>query len=83
MLSGTFRIPFGIRISPKWSIRSGTPWGPEVSGDINADGHQDMVVTGHYELFSGSRGIYVFLGNGNATFKRMPTYQPGSKLLIC
>ncbi|HJU67228.1 MAG TPA: TonB-dependent receptor [Gemmatimonadaceae bacterium] len=38
VLSGTFRLPFGIRVSPKWSIRSGTPWGPEVSGDINADG---------------------------------------------
>ena len=25
-------------LSPKWSIRSGTPWGPEVSGDINGDG---------------------------------------------
>lgn len=38
VLSGTFRLPYGIRVSPKWSIRSGTPWGPEVSGDINADG---------------------------------------------
>lgn len=38
VLSGTFRMPFGIRVSPKWSIRSGTPWGPEVSGDINGDG---------------------------------------------
>ncbi|HJR68085.1 MAG TPA: TonB-dependent receptor [Gemmatimonadaceae bacterium] len=38
VLSGTFRLPFGLRVSPKWSIRSGTPWGPEVSGDINADG---------------------------------------------
>ena len=38
VLSGTFRAPFGIRVSPKWSIRSGTPWGPEVSGDINGDG---------------------------------------------
>jgi outer membrane receptor for ferrienterochelin and colicin len=38
VLSGTFRLPFGIRLSPKWSIRSGTPWGPEVSGDINGDG---------------------------------------------
>lgn len=38
VLSGTFRLPFGIRVSPKWSIRSGPPWGPEVSGDINGDG---------------------------------------------
>ena len=40
VLSGTFRLPFDIRISPKWSIRSGTPWGPEVGGDINADGER-------------------------------------------
>jgi outer membrane receptor for ferrienterochelin and colicin len=40
VLSGTFRLPFGIRLSPKWSIRSGTPWGPEVNGDINADGER-------------------------------------------
>ena len=38
VLSGTFRLPFGFRVSPKWSIRSGTPWGPEVNGDINGDG---------------------------------------------
>jgi hypothetical protein len=38
VLSGTFRLPFGVRMSPKWSIRSGTPWGPEVNGDLNADG---------------------------------------------
>ena len=38
VLSGTFRLPFGVRVSPKWSIRSGQPWGPEVSGDINGDG---------------------------------------------
>jgi outer membrane receptor for ferrienterochelin and colicin len=38
VLSGTFRLPYGIRVSPKWSIRSGRPWGPEVSGDLNADG---------------------------------------------
>jgi outer membrane receptor for ferrienterochelin and colicin len=38
VLSGTLRLPFGIRVSPKWSIRSGRPWGPEVSGDLNADG---------------------------------------------
>jgi len=38
VLSGTFRLPYGIRVSPKWSIRSGRPWGPEVSGDINGDG---------------------------------------------
>lgn len=40
VLSGTFRLPFGIRVSPKWSIRSGTPWGPEVAGDINGDGER-------------------------------------------
>lgn len=40
VLSGTFRLPFGIRMSPKWSIRSGTPWGPEVNGDINGDGER-------------------------------------------
>ena len=38
VLSGMFRVPFGIRVSPKWRIRSGTPWGPEVNGDINGDG---------------------------------------------
>jgi hypothetical protein len=38
VLSGSFKLPFGIRVSPKWSIRSGTPWGPEVNGDINGDG---------------------------------------------
>lgn len=40
VLSGTFRLPLGIRVSPKWSIRSGTPWGPEVNGDINGDGER-------------------------------------------
>jgi outer membrane receptor for ferrienterochelin and colicin len=40
ILSGTFQLPFGIRVSPKWSLRSGTPWGPEVGGDINADGER-------------------------------------------
>jgi outer membrane receptor for ferrienterochelin and colicin len=40
VLSGTFRLPLGIRMSPKWSIRSGTPWGPEVNGDINGDGER-------------------------------------------
>ena len=38
VFSGTFRLPYGIRVSPKWSLRSGRPWGPEVSGDINGDG---------------------------------------------
>jgi hypothetical protein len=38
VLSGTFKLPFGVRISPKWSIRSGTPWSPEHSGDLNGDG---------------------------------------------
>ena len=40
VFAGTFRLPYGIRVSPKWSIRSGTPWGPEQNGDINGDGER-------------------------------------------
>lgn len=38
ILSGFARGPFGLQVSAIWRLQSGTPWGPEVNGDINADG---------------------------------------------
>jgi hypothetical protein len=38
VFSGIARLPFGIRATGIWRMQSGTPWGPEISGDLNADG---------------------------------------------
>lgn len=41
ILSGfTNRLPWGVRLSAFWRIQSGKPWGPEQSGDLNADGER-------------------------------------------
>jgi hypothetical protein len=38
ILSGQTLLPFGLRMSALWRVNSGTPWGPEQSGDLNGDG---------------------------------------------
>jgi hypothetical protein len=38
VLSGFTRLPLGFRVSGVWRVQSGTPWGPEQSGDLNGDG---------------------------------------------
>jgi outer membrane receptor for ferrienterochelin and colicin len=40
VLSGFTRLPWGIQTSAFMRIQSGTPWGPEVNGDINGDGQR-------------------------------------------
>jgi hypothetical protein len=38
VLTGLVRLPWAIRVSTIARFESGTPWGPEVSGDLNGDG---------------------------------------------
>lgn len=38
VFSGFATIPLGIKLTGIFRAQSGSPWGPEVSGDINADG---------------------------------------------
>ncbi len=38
VLSGYTQLPLGFRVSGVWRLQSGTPWGPEQSGDLNGDG---------------------------------------------
>ena len=38
VLSGIFRLPYDFNVTTMWRIQSGTPWGPEVSADLNGDG---------------------------------------------
>ncbi len=38
VLSGFFTLPFDVRVSSIFRMQSGTPWGPEVRGDLNGDG---------------------------------------------
>ena len=38
VLSGIFRAPYGVQLSAFWRVQSGTPWGPEINGDLNGDG---------------------------------------------
>jgi outer membrane receptor for ferrienterochelin and colicin len=40
ILSGTAQIPLGFQVSTIWRLQSGRPWGPEQSGDLNADGRR-------------------------------------------
>ena len=38
VLTGITHLPWDIDVSGIWRSQSGTPWGPEVNGDINGDG---------------------------------------------
>jgi outer membrane receptor for ferrienterochelin and colicin len=38
ILSGFTKLPLGFRLSGIFRMQSGTPWGPEQGGDLNADG---------------------------------------------
>ncbi|HEX6059350.1 MAG TPA: TonB-dependent receptor [Gemmatimonadaceae bacterium] len=38
VVSGFAELPWDVRVSAVWRLQSGTPWGPEQSGDINGDG---------------------------------------------
>ena len=38
VLSGFTTLPAGFRVSGFYRLQSGTPWGPEQSGDLNGDG---------------------------------------------
>ncbi|MGH7663345.1 MAG: TonB-dependent receptor [Gemmatimonadaceae bacterium] len=38
ILSGIIRLPWDIRATTIWRLQSGTPWTPEIRGDINGDG---------------------------------------------
>lgn len=38
ILSGFTSLPWGFKVSGIWRLQSGTPWGPEQSGDLNGDG---------------------------------------------
>ena len=38
IVTGMARLPWDIDLSGIWRTQSGTPWGPEVNGDINGDG---------------------------------------------
>ncbi len=38
VVTGMARLPWDVDITGIWRTQSGTPWGPEVNGDINGDG---------------------------------------------
>ena len=38
VFSGFARAPFGVQVSAFWRVQSGTPWAPEINGDLNGDG---------------------------------------------
>lgn len=38
VFSGFTTVPFGVKLTGIFRAQSGSPWGPEVSGDINGDG---------------------------------------------
>ena len=38
VFSGIVRLPWDVRATTIWRMQSGTPWGPEQSGDLNGDG---------------------------------------------
>ncbi len=40
VVSGDVKLPWGFQVSTIWRLQSGTPWGPEQSGDINGDGER-------------------------------------------
>jgi hypothetical protein len=40
VFSGFTRLPYDFRFSGIWRVSSGRPWGPEQSGDLNADGER-------------------------------------------
>ncbi|CAF1678446.1 unnamed protein product, partial [Adineta ricciae] len=54
-------------------IRTGLSPNSLAIGDLNKDGHQDLVVTTYY-----GRNFYIFQGFGNGTFENVATYSTGS-----
>ena len=40
VVSGFTKLPWGVTMSAIWRLQSGTPWGPEQSGDLNGDGEE-------------------------------------------
>ena len=69
ILSGFARGPWGLQASAIWRLQSGTPWGPEVNGDINADGQsfndrpyiyapKDLPVSGNDSTVAANRERY-------------------------
>ena len=40
VLSGFTKLPWNITMSAIWRLQSGSPWGPEQSGDLNGDGEE-------------------------------------------
>jgi uncharacterized protein (TIGR03437 family) len=69
---GSFRTPVRIAVP----ATNGTPSAVSLAaGDFNGDGKQDIVVGTAY-----GDGVYVFLGNGDGTFKAPVQYTTGGNV---
>jgi hypothetical protein len=65
---GTFQSPVAVAVPiPGYT-------GAVTAGDVNHDGHPDLVVASN----AGNDGIYVLIGNGDGTFKTPVFYSQGS-----